>query len=74
MYRALAPYIAAARPTDTTSPTRPRHRVTAVPASAGRQSAETLAAIRDWATRHGHNIPRSGRIPTDVQAAYDHAH
>ncbi|WP_181068067.1 Lsr2 family protein [Rathayibacter sp. AY1A7] len=74
LHRALAPYIAAARPANAASVTRPRHRVTAVPASAGRKSPETLAAIRHWATRHGHDIPHSGRVPTDVQAAFDAAH
>jgi hypothetical protein len=71
LHRALAPYINAARTTDSS---RPRHRVTAVPASAGRKSPETLAAIRHWAIRNGHDVPRSGRIPADVQTAYDTAH
>ncbi|NQX18192.1 Lsr2 family protein [Rathayibacter sp. VKM Ac-2857] len=74
LHRAIAPYINAARPTDAEHAGRPRHRVTAVRASAGRKSPETLAAIRHWATRHGHDVPRSGRIPADVQAAYDIAH
>ncbi|MCJ1702116.1 Lsr2 family protein [Rathayibacter festucae] len=73
LHRALTPYITAARRTDTSS-TTPRHRVTTLRASAGRKSPETLAAIRHWATRHGHTVPRSGRIPTDVQDAYDAAH
>ncbi|PPF34393.1 Lsr2 family protein [Rathayibacter sp. AY1A3] len=74
LHRTLAPYIAAARTTDATDAARLRHRITVVPASAGRKSPETLAAIRHWALRHGHDIPRAGRIPTDVQAAYDAAH
>ena len=78
LHRTLAPYITAARlthtDTDTSTRTHPRHRVTAVRASAGRKSPETLAAIRHWAIYHGHDVPRQGRIPTRVQAAYDAAH
>jgi len=74
LHRALAPYITAARITGTSDTSRPLHRVTVVPASAGRKSPETLAAIRHWATRHGYDVPRSGRIPAVVQAAYDAAH
>ncbi|NQX12732.1 Lsr2 family protein [Microbacteriaceae bacterium VKM Ac-2855] len=71
LHVALAPFIDAAR---TTEGPGTRSRVTAVAASAGRKSPEMLAAIRHWATRHGYEVPRSGRIPADVQAAYDAAH
>ncbi|MBF4461212.1 MULTISPECIES: histone-like nucleoid-structuring protein Lsr2 [unclassified Rathayibacter] len=71
LHRAMAPFIAAARALSSTAPER---RVIAVAAGAGRKSPEMLAAIRHWARRHGHEVPRSGRIPRDVQAAYDAAH
>jgi len=77
LHRALAPYINAARPTNAEPAGhagQPRHRITSVRASAGRKSPETLAAIRHWAIRNGHDVPRSGRIPADIQAAYDTAH
>ncbi|WP_217274956.1 Lsr2 family protein [Rathayibacter sp. VKM Ac-2835] len=71
LHLALARFVDAARPL---SPARVAPRVTAVAASAGRKSPEMLAAIRHWARRHGYEVPRSGRVPADVQAAYDAAH
>lgn len=71
LHVALAPFINAAR---SSSGSAGRSRVTAIAASAGRKSPEMLAAIRHWATQHGHDVPKSGRIPSDVQAAYDAAH
>lgn len=71
LHLALAPFVAAAR---SQSASAPQRRVTAVAAGAGRKSPEMLAAIRHWARRHGHDVPRSGRIPREVLAAYDAAH
>lgn len=33
-----------------------------------------MTDIRDWAREHGHDIGAKGRIPAQVQAAYDAAH
>jgi hypothetical protein len=71
LHRALAPFVDAARPL---SEAPARSRVTSIAASAGRKSPEMLAAIRHWARRHGYEVPRSGRVPANVQAAYDAAH
>jgi Lsr2 len=71
LHLALARFVDAARPL---SPASAPFRVTAVAASAGRKSPEMLAAIRHWARRHGYDVPRSGRVPSGVQAAYDAAH
>lgn len=71
LHLALAPFIAAARPLSSAAPQR---RVIAVAAGAGRKTPEMLAAIRHWARRQGYEVPRSGRIPRDVQAAFDAAH
>ena len=71
LHLALARFVDAARPLSA-APVRPR--VTAVAASAGRKSPEMLAAIRRWARRHGYAVPRSGRLPSEVQAAYGAAH
>ena len=37
-------------------------------------STEHLAAIRDWAKKHGHSVSSRGRIAADVVAAFDAAH
>ncbi len=29
------------------------------------------AVIRDWARRHGHAVPKRGRIPGQIRMAYD---
>ncbi|QHC57581.1 Lsr2 family protein [Rathayibacter sp. VKM Ac-2760] len=71
LHLAVAPFVAAARPLSSAAPSR---RVVAVEAGAGRKSPEMLSAIRHWARRHGYEVPRSGRIPSDVQAAFDAAH
>jgi hypothetical protein len=67
---ALRPFIDAARPTSgTVAPRR-----VAVPASAGRKSPEMMAAIRHWARQNDLDVPATGRIPADIQAAFDAAH
>jgi len=63
---ALAPFIVAARRTG---------RVP-IPAD-GRTSASRrrdLAAVRSWAREHGFEVPDRGRVPSEVQKAYDAAH
>lgn len=57
----LKPYVGAGRPVK-------RGRRTS---SAGtRNSAENLAAIREWAAKNGHAVSSRGRIPQTVQDAY----
>ena len=65
----LAPYIVAAR------------KVSRVAASADRRTSTTparrrrdLAAIRAWAREHGLEVSDRGRVPIEVQRAYDAAH
>ncbi|QHC65676.1 Lsr2 family protein [Rathayibacter oskolensis] len=71
LHLALARYVDSAR---LLSPGGAAPRITTVAASAGRKSPEMLAAIRHWAKRHGYEVPPSGRIPAEVQSAYDAAH
>ncbi|PPF46346.1 Lsr2 family protein [Rathayibacter sp. AY1F6] len=35
---------------------------------------ERLKAVREWAAENGHEVSSRGRIPADVQKAYDDAH
>jgi Lsr2 protein len=37
-------------------------------------TAEERARIRDWAKKKGHKVPERGRIPKEIQNAYDEAH
>ncbi|MGB3769522.1 MAG: Lsr2 family protein [Rhodococcus sp. (in: high G+C Gram-positive bacteria)] len=40
----------------------------------GRRSAEQTKAVREWAIDAGYNLSARGRIPSEVQRAYDAAH
>lgn len=33
-----------------------------------------LSAVRDWARQNGHTVSERGRIPGEIQQAYDNAH
>ena len=67
---ALTKYIVAARKTGRVSvPADPRATST-TPASRRRY----LAAVRAWARQHGLEVSDRGRVPSDVQKAYDAAH
>lgn len=57
----LKPYIGAGRPVK-------RGRRTS--STSTRNSAENLAAIREWAAKNGHAVSSRGRIPQTVQDAY----
>lgn len=63
---ALEPFIAAGR------------RSGGAPAKASRSAKasdpQRLAAIRDWARAHGHEVSDRGRIAASVIAAYEAAH
>lgn len=68
--KALAKYIAAARRKTSRPPT---------PTSRSRPKAKTkthfdLTAIRNWARENGYDVSDRGRIPVEVQDAYDAAH
>jgi len=41
---------------------------------AARAGRGDLAAVRDWARKHGHKVSDRGRISAEVQDAYDKAH
>jgi nucleoid-associated protein Lsr2 len=67
--KALAKFIAVARPAGR------------APAAAGRKTARTaagrggdLAAVRAWAREQGLEVSDHGRVPRDVQRAYEDAH
>lgn len=64
----LAPYVAAARKSDS---------VARAPRSSGSRAPRTpkgdLKAIRDWANANGHPVSSRGRIPGGVQDAYNAA-
>jgi hypothetical protein len=69
--KALAKFIAAARKKAGPAPSSPAGR--------GRSRARTkarpdLSAIRTWAQEQGLEISDRGRIPGEVQQAYDAAH
>lgn len=57
----LKPYVGAGRPIK-------RGRRTS--STGTRNSAENLAAIREWAAKNGHAVSSRGRIPQAVQEAY----
>jgi hypothetical protein len=69
--KALAPYIAAARPIrGSSSGSRRPGRGSA--SAAGRPQ---LALVRSWARDNGYpDLADRGRIPVEVQSAYDAAH
>jgi hypothetical protein len=41
---------------------------------AARAGRGDLAAVREWARKHGHKVSDRGRISAEVQDAYDKAH
>jgi len=64
---ALAPYIVAAR---RTGPVATPARTSSTRAGRGRE----LAAVRAWARKQGLEVSDRGRVPAEVQNAYDAAH
>ncbi|CAN5288030.1 Lsr2 family protein [soil metagenome] len=67
---ALAPYVGAGRKLGRSSAraAAPRGR------SSARVDREQSQAIRDWATRNGHQVSSRGRIPANVVDAFNAAH
>lgn len=39
----------------------------------GKSTREDLAAVRDWGRKNGFTVSDRGRVPADLQAAYDKA-
>lgn len=64
----LAPYIAGGRKA---AVKRTRRKATKGSSSAGTSAS---AVVRAWAAEAGYEVNSRGRIPADVQAAYDAAH
>jgi hypothetical protein len=72
MDKALAKFIAVARKkSGSVAPSTPRGRRRAGSRSKG---PTELSAIRAWAQENGFEVSDRGRIPGEVQAAYDSAH
>ena len=64
--KALSPYVQAARTVSRRGRRgRPRRGV---------RDREQIKAIRDWAKQNGYKVSDRGRIPSEVQEAYDKAH
>lgn len=61
----LNPYVNAARKADVAVKAK---------ASGPRAPKGDLRAIRDWANKNGYTVSSRGRIPAEVQTAYNAAH
>lgn len=59
---ALAPYVGHAR------------KVAGTARRAARRSTKSVADVRAWAESQGYELASRGRIPREIQAAYDAAH
>ena len=64
--KALAPYVRAARTVSRRSRRGGTRR--------GTRDREQVQAIRDWARQNGYKVSDRGRIPSEIQEAYDKAH
>jgi nucleoid-associated protein Lsr2 len=64
----LTPYVNAARKADVAV------KAKASTSSASRAPKGDLKAIREWANQNGFTVSSRGRIPSDVQSAYNAAH
>lgn len=53
--------------------TRAGGRKVTKPAGKG-SNRRNVSEIRDWARANGHHVSERGRIPSELQAAYDKAH
>ena len=75
---ALAKYTKAGRKAGrsvrTTSPKSATKRGRKGKATPAETNKEHLAAIREWARGHGHEVSDRGRIPRDIVDAYEEAH
>jgi Lsr2 len=66
---ALAPYVSKARKGDVAPKSAPR-----TTSSGARGPKGDLKAIREWASANGYKVSSRGRIPAEVQSAYNAAH
>jgi Lsr2 len=66
---ALAPYVGKARKGDAAPRAGARSN-----GSSSRAPKGDLKAIRDWASSNGYKVSSRGRIPAEVQNAYNAAH
>ncbi|WP_136588154.1 MULTISPECIES: histone-like nucleoid-structuring protein Lsr2 [Actinomycetes] len=64
LYKAFAPYIAAARPVSSLGAGRARR-------SSPRKSSVELGAVREWARANGHTVSDRGRVPGSIIDAYE---
>ncbi|PTT17831.1 hypothetical protein DBR36_10095 [Microbacterium sp. HMWF026] len=62
-YKALSPYVDAARPTSTSGSRGGRQAPRA-------KSDVDLAAVREWARANGHTVSDRGRVPATIVEAY----
>lgn len=70
---AINKYVAAAR--KATGGRRSRSSTSSSRASSGSgRSKDQLAAIREWATKEGHEVSPRGRIKAEIIEAFDAAH
>lgn len=67
---ALAPYVGKARKGDAA----PRAGARSGSSSSSRAPKGDLKAIREWASSNGYKVSSRGRIPAEVQNAYNAAH
>ncbi|MGV8873690.1 MAG: histone-like nucleoid-structuring protein Lsr2 [Rhodococcus sp. (in: high G+C Gram-positive bacteria)] len=51
-----------------------RTKKSGTPATGAKRDANQTKAIREWAKANGHNISARGRIPAEVEQAFDAAH
>ena len=62
---ALGPYVNAARKADVATKAKT--------ASAPRSAKGDLKGVREWANANGYTVSSRGRIPSEIQTAYDAA-
>ena len=67
----LSPYVGKARKGDTAPRTATRNGSSS---SSSRAPKGDLKAIREWASSNGYKVSSRGRIPAEVQNAYNAAH
>ncbi|MCJ0890481.1 Lsr2 family protein [Rhodococcus sp. ARC_M12] len=51
-----------------------RTKKSSTPTTGAKRDANQTKAIREWAKANGHNISARGRIPAEVEQAFDAAH
>jgi len=68
--KVLTPYVSAAR----TVGRRRGGRRTSSDGRGASRDREQLKAIREWAKENGHKVSQRGRIPAEIEEAYNQAH